>query len=88
LDSLREYVESTLSERFLLQTGAYPMTERILTRGGKPCGILFCLHGPRMTRFSAIWETDRNRVLFYGPAGERVYKAQLSEGPPLDRAAA
>ncbi len=64
------------------------MTERILTRGGKPCGIYFCLQGPRATRFSAIWETDRNQVLFYGAAGERFQKTQLVEGPILENAAA
>ena len=48
------------------------MTERILLRGGKPCGIYFRLHGPRATQFSAIWETDRNQILFYGSGGERI----------------
>jgi hypothetical protein len=46
------------------------------------------LHGPRATRFSAIWETDRNQILFYGCAGERFQKTQLLEAPELEHAAA
>ncbi|MHA1564418.1 MAG: hypothetical protein ACTSX7_03805 [Alphaproteobacteria bacterium] len=64
------------------------MTERILVRGGKPCGIYFCLHGPRSTKFSAIWETDRNRILFYGSSGERFLKTQLNDFPEQECAAA
>lgn len=64
------------------------MTERVLVRGGKPCGIYFCLHGPRLLKFTAIWETDRNQVLFYGPRGERFQKTQLIEAPHLELAAA
>jgi hypothetical protein len=64
------------------------MTEKLLIRAGKPCGIFFCLNGPRAVRFSAIWETDKNQVLFYGPQGERFQKTQLLEAPTLDSAAA
>lgn len=88
LSSLREFVELTLSEHYLLEIGAYNLSERILWRGTKPCGIFFCLHGPRSTRFSAIWEMDRNRILFYGPGGERFQKTQLPEALRLERVAA
>jgi len=88
LDDLRGYVSETLCEHHELQNGVFNMTERILLRGGKPCGIYFCLHGPRMTKFSAIWETDRNRVLFYGAGGERFQKTQLTEAPRLECVAA
>jgi len=62
------------------------MTERILVRGGTPCGIYYCLHGPRMTKFSAIWDSDRNQILFYGSRGERFQKTQLTEAPRLEPA--
>jgi hypothetical protein len=88
LNSLREYINNTLCEHCELQSGAFPMTERILMRQGKPCGIYFCMHGPRATRFSAIWETDRNQILFYDCGGERFQKTQLIEAPELERAAA
>jgi hypothetical protein len=64
------------------------MTERVLVRGGKPCGIFFCLHGPRSVKFSAIWETTQNQILFYDSNGERFQKTQLLEAPTLERVAA
>lgn len=88
LDELRDYVNETICNRYQLQSGAFPMTERTLHRGGKPCGIFFCLHGPRSVRFSAIWETDRNQVLFYDSNGERFQTTQLSDAPSLERVAA
>ncbi len=88
LDDLREYVSVTLCEHYQLQIGAFHMTERVLVRGGKPCGIYFCLHGPRRAKFSAIWETDRNQILFYGAGGERFQKTQLVEAPRLGCVAA
>ena len=59
------------------------MTERLLTRGDKPCGIFFCLHGPRSVRLTAIWETDRNSLLFYDSAGERTLMTKLPQLPNL-----
>ena len=88
LQELREYVNVILCDHYQLQVGAFQMTERILSRGGKPCGIYFCLYGPRMQRFSAIWETDRNQILFYGSGGERFQKTQLIESPRLECVAA
>ena len=84
LEELREYVNETLCEHYQLQIDAFEMTERILYRAGKPCGIFFCLHGPRAVKFTAIWETDRNCILFYGPTGERFQKTQLAEAPELE----
>lgn len=87
LNDLRRYVKKTLCNENELEIDAFPMTERILVRGGKPCGLLFCLHGPRLVMFSAIWETQHNTVLFYGAAGERLRKIQLSEVPALEMTA-
>ena len=88
MEDLREYVSTTICNQYQLQSGVFPMTERILLRSGKPCGVYFCLHGPRATKFSAIWETDRNQILFYGSGGERFQKTQLVEAPTLEYAAA
>jgi hypothetical protein len=88
VQDLREFVNETFCQHYQLQLGAFSMTERILRRGKKPCGIYFCLHGPRAVRFTAIWETEHNQVLFYGCSGERLMKMQLLDGPSLDRAAA
>lgn len=88
LDELRDYVNNTLCQHNQLEPGAFPLTERILVRADRPCGIYFCLHGPRAVKFSAIWETERNTVLFYGATGERFHKIQLVEAPRLEMAAA
>ena len=88
LESLRRFVNETLCEHYHLKLDAFEMTERVLCRAGRPCGMYFCLHGPRAVKFTAIWETDRNRILFYGSTGERFLKTQLLEAPSLDRAAA
>jgi hypothetical protein len=84
LGDLRQYVHESLCEQNELERGAFPMTERILLRAGKPCGMYFCLHGPRSVKFSAIWETQCNRILFYGSTGERHSKVQLVEAPRLE----
>lgn len=64
------------------------MTEMILLRGHKSCGVYFCLHGPRQTKFSAIWETDNNSIWFYDSTGQRFLKTQLAAAPQLELSAA
>ena len=81
LDDLRQFVYHTLCENDKLQIGAFPLTERILMRGQQPCGLYFCLHGPRSHKVWAIWETDNNSVLFYAADGQRFFKAQLTAPP-------
>ena len=83
LDDLRTYVHSTICQQNELQVGAFHITERILVRGERPCGIFFCLNGPRSVKLTAIWETDRNTVLFYSSSGERVCKTTLVQAPVL-----
>ena len=79
LDDLRRYVNRVLCDRDQLEIGAFELTERLLTRGGKPCGLHFCLHGPRSLKLSAIWDALTNAVLFYGSTGERFFTAQLGD---------
>lgn len=69
---LKLFVYDTLCRDHELLMNAFPTTETILKRGtGNSCGVMFCLHGPRSVKFSAIWEKDQNRILFYGPTGKR-----------------
>ncbi|MEX2114365.1 MAG: hypothetical protein WD845_14320 [Pirellulales bacterium] len=88
LRQLREYVNEVLCQHHQLERDAFPLTERILVRADRPCGIYYCLHGPRAVKFSAIWETQHNTVLFYGSTGERFHKTQLVQAPRLEPAAA
>jgi hypothetical protein len=88
LDNLRDYVNDTLCDHNQLEPGVFHMAQHILVRSGDPCGIYFCLHGPRAVRLTAIWETDSNTILFYDSCGERVQKTRLIEAPCLQHAAA
>ena len=86
LSDLRKYVNQTLCSQYQLRIDAFQLTERVLRRRNRPCGVMFCLHGPRAVQFTAIWETERNQVLFYGSGGERFQKTQLARAPRLQDA--
>src|SRR5262245_13930374 len=88
LENLRDYVSQILCQHDQLELGAFRITERLLVRGGQPCGIFFCLHGPRSLKVTAIWETERNTILFYNSTGERFHRTQLTRAPVLEASAA
>jgi hypothetical protein len=84
LQELRELIYQTLCEYDQLEPGIFPMSERILVRGSKPCGMLFSVHGPRRVQYTAVWDTSNNAVLCYGSTGQRYRKIQLIDAPELD----
>ena len=88
LNDLRNYIYEKLCEQNDLEFGVFELTERYLVRGGAPCGMYFCLHGPRSVKLTAIWETDNNTIRFYGSTGERLHKTQLSQDVEMVQAAA
>lgn len=77
LGGIRLFVHEVLCQFNQLEAGIFQMTEKVLTRSGIPCGMFFCLHGPRSVKLTAVWETDSNTILFYGSTGERQHRAQL-----------
>lgn len=80
LEELQYFIYRTICNNHELLMNEFPTTETVLRRSnGHGCGMMFCLHGPRTTKFSAIWEKDHNRVLFYGPGGERYQQVNLEE---------
>ncbi len=81
--SLADFIYQTLCNHEKLEVGVFPMTQKVLLRRAEPCGILFCLHGPRSVKFTAIWDSQRNLVLFYGSTGERFMKMQLAAAPSV-----
>ncbi|MBI3465802.1 MAG: hypothetical protein HY000_22525 [Planctomycetes bacterium] len=83
LEGLRTFVYATLCGHDQLEPDSFAMSESLLMRATEPCGMYFCLHGPRQVKYTAIWETDRNTILFYGPSGERFRKSQLIAAPEL-----
>ncbi len=78
IQQLRQFVSHTLCQQSNFEEGIFQVTERILTRGKRTCGIFFCLHGPRSVKLTAVWETETNSILFYGSTGERFRKAMLA----------
>lgn len=86
LKDLRDHVNETLCQYDQLELDAFPLTQRILVRNNVPCGVFFCLHGPRAVKFTAIWETRTNTILFYTSTGERFHKTQLTRAPRLEAA--
>lgn len=83
VDSLRQLIRVKLADLGQLEENAFPMTERVVVRGGKPCGIYFCMHGPRSVKLTAVADLQRRNVFFYGSDGQRADQAAL----PLRRAA-
>ncbi|HMP06294.1 MAG TPA: hypothetical protein PJ982_08100 [Lacipirellulaceae bacterium] len=84
LDDIRSYVSDTLGQLESLEPRQYPLTQHLVTRAGKPCGLRFCLHGPRAVELTAIWEAQQNTILFYSSRGVRVQRTQLVAAPPLE----
>ncbi len=82
--AIRRYVTETLCEKDQLEVNSFPLHEKVLVRSGTPCGVHFSLYGPRSLYLAAIWETDRNTILFYGSRGERFRKTQLIAPPRID----
>jgi hypothetical protein len=84
LDEIRNYVAQTLSQLETLDAGQFELSQQVLNRSGTPCGMHFCLQGPRALRLTAIWETDGNTILFYGSCGRRMQRTRLIESPTLE----
>ena len=85
LEELAQYVADTLGRLEMLKSELFELSQEMILRREKPCGILFCLHGPRAVKLTAIWETDRNRVLFYGSCGRRMHCTRLERAPTFCR---
>ncbi len=83
LRQLRQFVAHTLCQQNNFEEGVFQVTEKVLKKCGRVCGIFFCLHGPRSVKLTAVWETESNSILFYGSSGERFKKTVLSGAPQL-----
>lgn len=75
---LRQFVSKTLCLKNDFEEGIFQITEQILKRGEKICGVFFCLHGPRSVKLTAVWEMDANSILFYGSNGERFQRTAIA----------
>ncbi len=84
LEEVRRFVADTLGGFETLAADQFPLSQHVLFRSGRPCGMYFCLHGPRALRLTAIWETDQNSILFYGSCGQRLHRIKLADAPPIE----
>ena len=88
LEELCRHVLSTLCAHDQLDPAQTPLSQAVLTRSGRPCGLLFQAQGPRLLRTYAVWAGEEGRILFYDSTGQRFGETRLSEGPdPLKLAA-
>ena len=71
-DELRDFIYGTMCQTEQLAVGAFPMTWKILKRGGELCGLMFSLQGPRSVFVNAVLATEDNAVHFYNSTGRRV----------------
>jgi hypothetical protein len=79
IDELRQLILRILCRHERLEPDAFPMSESLLRREGNPCGVLFCLRGPRSVLFTAVWDATRRMIFFYGSSGERFQTVKLHQ---------
>ncbi len=81
LRELRAHVYSVLCDHDHLDQNQTPFFEAAITRRGKPCGLFFQVHGPRLLKTYAVWAGEENRILFYDTNGNRFAETQLCDAP-------
>jgi hypothetical protein len=81
VEELRAHVLKILCSHDALDPTQTPLWGGVMKRRGKPCGMFFEVKGPRLLRTQALWEADKNRLLFYDASGVRFAEVRLSEAP-------
>ena len=76
LEIVRQFVRDELCEKNQLERDAFEMSQRVLIRKGNPCGLYFCIHGPRSVRLSAVWDLQKEAIHF---------TTRWDGGPPANR---
>lgn len=88
LAELRGYVLKTLCDHDCLDPAQTGMQQSLITRSGRPCGLFFQVHGPRMLKTYAVWAGEEHRILFYDSTGVRFSETRLCDAPDPLKAAA
>jgi hypothetical protein len=84
LDSLHEYVRQALCAHDRLDPPTTPFFAAEIRRGGRLCGFLYHIEGPRQMKNSAVWSEEEHRILFYDSIGTRFHEVRLSDSPALE----
>jgi hypothetical protein len=88
LAELRRHVHENLCRNDHLDLEQAPLQQAVITRRGRPCGLLFQVDGPRLLRTYAVWAGEENRILYYNSSGERIAETRLAEAPDPRKLAA
>lgn len=88
LGDLRRHVRYTLCSHDRLDPDNTSLSETLIVRAGRPCGLFFQAQGPRLLKTYAVWAGDERRILYYDSTGLRFGESLLSEGPSLRELAA
>lgn len=75
---LQTLVQHKLAEIGQLEPGAFPITQRVVAKGGVPCGLYFCLHGPRSVKLTAVCDMKSRSIYFYAADGQRSSQLPIS----------
>lgn len=78
LHRLRGFVQDRLCEISTLEPNQFPLTERNIVKSNRICAVMYCLHGPRSVKFTAIADIERASLICYGSDGTRHVEEQLS----------
>jgi hypothetical protein len=78
LEELRQSVADTLGRLEMLMAEQFELTQQVLYRAKKPCGVLFCLHGPERSVSPQFGTLTRIAFCSTGPAGGACIVRRLS----------
>jgi hypothetical protein len=81
VEELAAFVHQVLCDRDVLDPQQTPLFRTPLKKGGRACGLVFHVQGPRLLRTSAVWSADDDRIIFYDSTGTRFREVKLSESP-------
>ena len=81
VEDLAGYIHEVLCAKDALDQTQAPLFRTPLRRGGRVCGVVFHVEGPRLLRTSAVWSCDDARIIFYDSSGLRFREVALSENP-------
>ncbi|MDB5313081.1 MAG: hypothetical protein JWO38_7283 [Gemmataceae bacterium] len=86
VEDLAAFVHQVLCDKDVLDPQQTPLFRTPLKKGGRACGVVFHVEGPRLLRTSAVWSADADRIIFYDSTGTRFREVNLSESPLLSNA--
>lgn len=88
IEDVRRYVAETFCARFDLDQRFFELSEFPILRRGRQAGTYFVYEGPRRLRLTAIWDFERELILFYGLNGQRFQTTRLLYSSQMARQAA